>query len=86
MVVDQPDLLDVHAVRLQIDPSVEVRVADARGRDGEGGVLDRDRAQRMWIVGRGCEPLHDPEIDRAAVDVQIDPILGRRRFMMGPRA
>ena len=56
-------------------------------RDGAGRVRIGGRAghvdlrlQHPGHVGqRGREPLHDPEIDRAAVDVEIDAILRRHR-------
>ena len=55
-------------------------------RDGAGRMRIAGRAGHVNLglhhaghVGQlGREPLHDPEIDRTAVDVQIDPILGAR--------
>ncbi len=52
MVIEQRDRVDVHAIRLDVDLAVDVRVADADRRDGKGPVRERHFPGGLRIGGR----------------------------------
>jgi hypothetical protein len=99
VVIEHGEAFDMHAIRLQIDATVDLLVLDAERRnhrrplrhgDRAGGMrirrgtLDANvRLERSGHVGqRGRKTLHQAEINRAAVDHQVDPIFrGRGRLV-----
>ena len=56
MVIDRLDLIDVHAIRLQVDAPGDIGVVHARCRHRRRAVLYRDDAFGVWILSRTGDP------------------------------
>ena len=79
VVVEHRDLVDVHAIRLQLDPAGDVRVADAGRHDRERAVLDSH-------VAVGCGSAAEPVTRTCASSVPVTLVSAVVKPWTSPRS